>query len=76
MEYSFEIHSHADTKLMIDYTIYYPSNGKRRNRKTYKLKVLELKNKETHIVKGKRSFKEISTRKMKPGTHEIELQIT
>ena len=75
LEFHFNITSLEDTKLMIDYTIYYPSNTKRRNRKTYKLKVLDVLKGNYYEVKGKRSFKEISTRKMKPGSHEIEVQI-
>ena len=75
LEFKFNINSLEDTKLMIDYTIYYPSNTKRRNRKTYKLKVIEALKENSYEVKGKRSFKEISTRKMKPGLHEIEVQI-
>ena len=75
LSFSFSITSLEDVKLMIDYTVYYPSNSKRRNRKTYKLKALDCKQGNTYGIQGTRSFKELSTRKMKPGVHEINIQI-
>lgn len=75
LEYSFDIISKDNTKLMIDYIVYYPSTTKRRNQKTYKLKVLDVRPNETYKINGKRSFKKISTRKMRPGIHEIEIQV-
>lgn len=75
LSFMFDITSHENTKLMIDYIIYYPSNSSRRNKKIYKLKNMDCKKDSIYKVKGNRSFKEISTRKMKPGIHEIEIQI-
>lgn len=75
LNYSFSIKSNEDTKLMIDYTIYYPSNTKRMNKKTFKLKQISLKANETYHHSGKKAFKDMSTRKMKVGTHQIDIQI-
>ena len=73
--FAFDLESIDDNNLLIDYIVYYPSTTKRRNKKIYKLKVLKTKNREKITIKGKRSFKEISTRKIRPGVHTIEIQI-
>ncbi len=75
LKFSFLINAYENTKLMVDYTVYYPSKSKRRNQKTYKLKVIEAQKDKEYLIKGTRSFKEISTRKLRPGLHEIEVQV-
>ena len=75
VEFSFDVIPEEDSNLIIDYIIEYPSSTKKISKKVYKLKVCEVKKGKKVVCKGKRSFKEISTRKMKVGTHKVTIQV-
>jgi len=67
--------SNKSEKLMIDYTIHYKKANGLLHPKTFKLKNIELKAKETSAIKKKISFKKVTTRKLYPGEHKINIQI-
>lgn len=73
----FKMHlvSNKNVKIIIDYIIYYKTKHNRVTNKTYKYKTMNIEKEEEVILKGKRSFKPITTRNFTKGTHQIEIQI-
>ena len=77
LEFSLTIVPQKNERLFIDYVIYFWSNkGHNNNKKVFKLKQLEVQ-KEKEIVLSKRHLllANMTTRKMYPGRHDIEIQI-
>ncbi|MFT7183861.1 MAG: 3-methyladenine DNA glycosylase AlkC [Oceanicoccus sp.] len=75
LEFSFELEANADEKLMIDYLIHFQSKRGRLLPKVFKIKKTSIK-KGTHInVAKKHPLKIMTTKKLYPGTHKIEIQI-
>lgn len=71
LNFSFEIKSKENDKLLIDYIIYSP----KKNYKVFKLKEFTIqKNQEINISK-KHKFVAMSTRKLYYGEHELHIQI-
>jgi len=75
LEYSFNLEAFEDAKVVIDYTIYFQSKTKTRNKKTFKLLVKEMKKGEKIVIKKRKQFKHYSTRTLNKGTHTIVLQL-
>ena len=77
VEFSFSITSKVDTAVIVDYIIYFQNKvGKLGSKKVFKLKKLSLvKNKTEAITKRHMFRKNMTTRTLYPGKHEIELQI-
>jgi 3-methyladenine DNA glycosylase AlkC len=77
LEFAFTIHSKQNEKLLIDYTIYFWSKtGHNNNKKVFKLKQIDIeKNQPIHITKRHRMIGDMTTRKLHPGKHKLEIQI-
>lgn len=75
LEFCVQFRSAKRQKLMIDYRIHYmKSNGKHQG-KVFKLSSKNTANEETIVIRGRQSFKSISTRKHYAGKHFIEVII-
>lgn len=77
LEFEFKIKSKEDEKLIIDYIIYFQDKrGNGNSKKVFKIKKIEMKKSEVIIIQKKHPFrKNMTTRKLYPGKHKIELQI-
>ena len=75
IEFTLDLLSQDDCKLVIDYRIYYPTKNGRRTSKTYKLQNLTITPSKTYSIVGRRSFKPISTRNFYAGTHQLDIQV-
>jgi 3-methyladenine DNA glycosylase AlkC len=64
-----------ESKLMVDYNIYYPKSNGHLSKKTFKGKNSSLANSEQLSFSKKVSFKKVTTRTHHKGLHYIELQI-
>lgn len=73
--FSVTIQAHKPQKLMVDYVMLFASNGKKRGRKVFKLKQLELATGQTVTIKKKHPMRLMTTRRLYAGTHEITLQL-
>ena len=77
LAFSFSIKSVEDTKVIIDYTIYFQNKaGKLNSKKVFKIKTLSL-SKNTPVLVSKRHMlrEHMTTRTLYPGQHQIEIQI-
>jgi 3-methyladenine DNA glycosylase AlkC len=71
--FSFTVNTKKTTKVRLEYGIdYVKSNGKR-NRKTFKISEVSLKENESKLYTKSHSFADLSTRKHYPGIHSIVL---
>ena len=75
LHFEFMIHSNDNAKLIVDYIITYPTKLGKTTKKVYKLKVLPVKKGEIVHIKSSRSFKVISTRTLRAGSHQIDIQV-
>ena len=77
VHFTFEIESEESkpVDLMIDYVLHFMKANGKLAPKVFKLAKKSLKPGEKQSLKGKQSFKPISTRKYYPGMHAVELQI-
>jgi hypothetical protein len=75
IKFSFEVEALEESVLIIDYKTIYPTKHGKTTSKTYKLKVLKMKQGQKEIINGTRSFKPISTRNFYFGKHKIEIQV-
>jgi len=75
LEFEFKLRAFADEQIVIDYYITYPTKHNKTTKKVYKLKSVIVSKNNEYIFKGKRSFKEISTRNLYQGTHKITIQV-
>jgi 3-methyladenine DNA glycosylase AlkC len=62
-------------KLLIDYQMQFASNGSRPGQKIFKLKQLELATGEIVTIEKKHPLRLMTTRRLYPGKHQIQLQI-
>lgn len=75
LEFSFDISAEDDEELMIDYKVTYATPHKRVSEKVFKIKKLSVEKGETvHLVK-KHLFKSMTTKRLYPGVHQLELQV-
>lgn len=75
LDFSFEITSTTNEKLMLDYKIIYPTQNARQSEKVFKIKQLTLCAGETITIHKKHLFKLMSSKKLYTGKHQIQLQI-
>lgn len=75
LAFSFSIHSHENTKLMIDYKLYFQSKNENQLPKVFKIKKVSMRKGETLSVTKKHPLKIMTTKKLYPGIHKLELQI-
>lgn len=77
LEFTFTLTAKKDEHLIVDYVLYFQSKtGKGSNKKVFKIKKVSLKkNQEITISKKHAMRKDMTTRKLYPGKHSIEIQI-
>jgi 3-methyladenine DNA glycosylase AlkC len=77
LEFSFIIQAHEDTNVLIDYILYFQNkSGKLNSKKVFKLTRLAVSSDKSVIVSKRHMLREVmTTRKLYPGKHEIEIQI-
>ena len=77
VEFSFEIVSIANRAqaLMIDYILHFQKNNGEFASKTYKIAKKTIAPKEVITIEKKHPLRVMTTRKLYPGTHKVELQI-
>lgn len=74
-EFSFSITAKKEENLMIDYRLYFQDKKGNLRPKVFKIKKAKIKAGETIIVQKKHPLKVMTTKKLYPGLHQIELQI-
>lgn len=77
LAFSFALFAEEDLDLVIDYILYFSNKaGKMSNKKVFKLKKISLKSGIEQRIFKKHPFKaNMSTRKLYPGLHRIEIQV-
>jgi 3-methyladenine DNA glycosylase AlkC len=77
LAFSFALFAEEDLDLLIDYILYFCNKaGKTSNKKVFKLKKIALKSGIEQRISKKHPFKaNMSTRKLYPGLHRIEIQV-
>jgi len=75
--FSFSVSSEKDIvqKLVIDYKLYYLKANGKLSPKVFKLKEVELKEKEQITIQKKHSFQDFTTRKHYAGKHQLAIMI-
>jgi 3-methyladenine DNA glycosylase AlkC len=74
-EFELVFDAHETTNILIDFIVTYPTKHKRTTNKVYKLMTIKAEQGKRYPIKGRRKFDDMSTRKIYPGTHKIEIQI-
>lgn len=77
LEFSFTIRAQEDTEVIADYVLHYQGKGGRlTGRKVYKLKRLALaKGEQATLTRRHLLRADMTTRKIRPGRHELEIQL-
>lgn len=76
LEFELVIVAKKDEQLLIDYVIYFQNKaGNGYNKKVFKIKKVSMKKNQKMIIKKIHPMKNISTRKLFPGNHKLEIQI-
>lgn len=75
LEYSFQIESHETQNLMIDYKIHFKDKKGNLRPKVFKIKKTQVKRGEKLLITKKHPLKIMTTKKLYPGIHKVELQI-
>ncbi len=76
LEFSFDLKAEKDEGLIVDYIIYFCTKVGKMSPKVHKIKKLKLQKSELITVSKKHLFKaNMTTRKLYPGQHKVELQI-
>ena len=76
LKFEFHLEAKEESKLMIDYTIFFLTKVGKYSPKVHKLKRVSLKAGESVILKKKHPFRvNMTTRKLYQGEHRIEVQI-
>lgn len=77
LEFLFDITADKDEALIIDYILYFPGkSGKGMNKKVFKIKKINIKKGQTIQVSKKHPLRAtMTTRKLQPGKHLLEIQI-
>ena len=76
LEFSFKLLAQKDERLLIDYIIHFQNktqNG--HNKKVFKLKIVSMKKGQTLTIEKKHRIYHMSTRRLNPGQHKLEIQI-
>ena len=75
--FSFELEVESDFDAVIDYIVHFHNkSGKMNSKKVFKLKKQKLISKSVNVISKKHQFKaDMSTKKLYPGQHKIEIQI-
>ena len=74
-EFSLDIRSNKSQKLLVDYLMYFASDGKKQAQKVFKIKQLELKKGEVITLKKRHPMRLMTTRRLILGEHKIILQV-
>lgn len=75
LEFEVEILPLEETKILVDYIIYYQMKNNKISKKVYKITEFDGKVNQVKKLVRKRVFKHMSTRKMHPGIHKIAIQV-
>ncbi len=76
LNFDLRLEAKEETKLMVDYTIFFVTKSGKHSPKVHKLKRLSLKAGESVTLKKRHPFRaNMSTRKLYQGEHRIEVQI-
>ncbi len=75
LEFNLKIDSHANQKLMISYYLYFLNKKNDLNPKIFQIKKCELKNGETLELSKKHSLKIMTTKKLYPGKHAVQILV-
>jgi hypothetical protein len=75
--FSFELISHEEQKVVVDYIVYFQNKqGKMSNKKIYKIKTLQMQAGKAQKIYKEHFFKsEMSTRVLYEGVHRIDIQV-
>jgi 3-methyladenine DNA glycosylase AlkC len=75
--FEFSVLAEEDENIIADYTIYFPKKaGTGLNKKVFKIKKFNIKkNQQVTITKRHRLKADMTTRKLQPGKHTIEIQL-
>ncbi len=73
----FELHSTTNKaqNLIVDYIVHYMKSNKTTSPKVFKLKSFKIDGKKSVNIQKKHSLKPVTTRKLYPGNHRIEIQV-
>lgn len=77
LEFSFTVTALEATEVIADYVIHYPGHGERRTgRRVYKIRRLSLEaGQQVTLTKAHRLPVAMTTRQVRPGRHELEIQV-
>jgi 3-methyladenine DNA glycosylase AlkC len=76
LEFSFKLTAQKDERLLIDYIIHFQNKtGNGHNKKVFKLKIVSMKKGQTLEITKKHRIYHMSTRRINPGSHKLEIQI-
>lgn len=77
LEFSFEIKAEEDSKILIDYVLYFQNKaGQLKGKKVFKLTKFELKKGASQSVSKRHLLRQkMTTRTLYPGLHRIEIQV-
>jgi len=75
LEFSFQIESQDDQNLMIDYKLYFKDKKGSLRPKVFKIKKTKVNKGEKLMILKKHPLKIMTTKKLYPGLHKLELQI-
>lgn len=74
-EFSLDICSHQQQKLVVDYLMYFASDGRKQPQKVFKIKQLDLARDETVTLHKRHPMRLMTTRRLTLGVHKIVLQV-
>lgn len=76
LEFELEIIADQNERLIVDYLIHFQNkHGQMKNKKVFKIKQISLKTNEKYSIYKKHPLREMTTRKLFPGKHKLEIQI-
>lgn len=77
LEFSFTATAMEDTRVIIDYILYFQNKaGELNSKKVYKLTTLALTRSQPAVVSKRHPLRgNMTTRKLYPGKHEVEIQV-
>ncbi|MCB1189713.1 MAG: DNA alkylation repair protein [Leptospiraceae bacterium] len=76
LEFDLELISEKDEKLIIDYLIYFQNRfGEMKNKKVFKITQILMKKNQKFCISKKHPLRKMTTRKLFPGKHKLEIQI-
>jgi len=77
LEFEFVVSAHQNERLHLGYTVYFQNKaGLMNSKKFFQIKKLEVKKNQKMVVRKRHRFlKEMTTRKVYPGKHKIEINI-